>query len=172
MLAAASLLAAAGAASGAWAAETIDYRYDARGRLVKVERSGTVNNNLTTQYAYDKADNRLSRSTATPLSFSIADTSATEGAFIYFTVTRSGQTGLTCSVGYGTADGTATHPADYNGASSYLSFAPGETSKVLSIRTHADGITEGSETMRMLLSSPGCGATITRAEAIGTINDP
>jgi YD repeat-containing protein len=40
------------------AAETITYTYDARGRLVKVERAGTVNNNVVTEYTLDKADNR------------------------------------------------------------------------------------------------------------------
>jgi hypothetical protein len=45
------------------AAETIVYRYDARGRLVRVERSGTVNNNVATNYAFDKADNRTVKTT-------------------------------------------------------------------------------------------------------------
>jgi hypothetical protein len=40
------------------AAETITYSYDAKGRLVKVERSGSVNNNVKAEYAHDKADNR------------------------------------------------------------------------------------------------------------------
>jgi YD repeat-containing protein len=39
--------------------ETINYTYDARGRLVKVEHSGTVNNNVQANYSYDKADNRV-----------------------------------------------------------------------------------------------------------------
>jgi YD repeat-containing protein len=39
--------------------ETINYTYDARGRLVKVEHSGTVNNNVQASYSYDKADNRV-----------------------------------------------------------------------------------------------------------------
>jgi YD repeat-containing protein len=55
--------AAAVAASAAMAAETIVYRYDARGRLVKIERSGTVNNNVVTQYTFDKADNRTAKTT-------------------------------------------------------------------------------------------------------------
>ena len=47
------------AASGlATAAETITYTYDAKGRLVKVVRNGTVNNNVTVDYEHDKADNR------------------------------------------------------------------------------------------------------------------
>ncbi|QNO29780.1 hypothetical protein EEB18_003240 [Sphingopyxis sp. OPL5] len=40
------------------AAETIAYSYDAKGRLVKVVRTGTVNNNVTVEYTHDKADNR------------------------------------------------------------------------------------------------------------------
>lgn len=56
-----ALLAAAApawSASPAWAAETVTYTYDARGRLVKVVRTGTVNNNVTVEYTHDKADNR------------------------------------------------------------------------------------------------------------------
>ena len=57
---AASALAAAAVAS---ATETISYGYDARGRLVKVQHSGSVNNNVTTNYQYDKADNRILKNT-------------------------------------------------------------------------------------------------------------
>ena len=42
----------------AFAAETITYTYDAKGRLIKVVHTGTVNNNLTTDYTHDKANNR------------------------------------------------------------------------------------------------------------------
>lgn len=42
----------------ALATETITYTYDARGRLVKVERVGTVNNNEKTEYEHDRANNR------------------------------------------------------------------------------------------------------------------
>lgn len=44
----------------ALASETIAYGYDARGRLVRVAHSGSVNNGLLTTYALDKADNRAS----------------------------------------------------------------------------------------------------------------
>jgi hypothetical protein len=40
------------------AAETITYTYDAKGRLVKVVRTGTVNNNVIYDYVLDKANNR------------------------------------------------------------------------------------------------------------------
>jgi hypothetical protein len=42
----------------ALATETITYKYDAKGRLVKVIRTGTVNNNVTYDYVHDKANNR------------------------------------------------------------------------------------------------------------------
>jgi hypothetical protein len=61
-LAAASLAAAAAAVAN----ETITYTYDARGRLVKVERSGTVNNGVQAEYKYDKGDNRTNVNTVSP----------------------------------------------------------------------------------------------------------
>ena len=42
----------------ALATETITYIYDARGRLIKVVSTGSVNNNNQTCYRVDKADNR------------------------------------------------------------------------------------------------------------------
>jgi YD repeat-containing protein len=42
----------------AHASETISYAYDANGRLVRVNRTGTVNNGIATTYQHDKADNR------------------------------------------------------------------------------------------------------------------
>jgi YD repeat-containing protein len=59
-------IAAALCAAAAIASETIIYRYDARGRLVKVVRSGSVNNNVSAQYSYDKAGNRTSVNAASP----------------------------------------------------------------------------------------------------------
>ena len=47
-----------GVAGSSAATETITYTYDAKGRLVKVVRTGTVNNNVTVEYTHDKADNR------------------------------------------------------------------------------------------------------------------
>jgi YD repeat-containing protein len=57
------LAAAAIAASAAMAAERIVYRYDARGRLVKVERTDLATYNVVTQYGFDKADNRTVKTT-------------------------------------------------------------------------------------------------------------
>lgn len=42
----------------AHASETVSYTYDAKGRLVKIVHSGTVNSGVTVDYAHDTADNR------------------------------------------------------------------------------------------------------------------
>jgi YD repeat-containing protein len=57
----ASLVAAAAAGS-----ETINYTYDSRGRLLRVKHSGSVNNNVTANYQYDKADNRTNVNVTSP----------------------------------------------------------------------------------------------------------
>jgi len=53
-------------AAAAMASETISYSYDARGRLVQVKHGGSVNNNVTANYQFDKADNRTSVNVASP----------------------------------------------------------------------------------------------------------
>jgi hypothetical protein len=59
-------VAASAAAAAAMASETVTYTYDARGRLVKVVRSGTVNNNVSAEYKYDKGDNRTNVNVVSP----------------------------------------------------------------------------------------------------------
>ena len=44
--------------STASSTETVTYNYDARGRLIKVVHTGTVNNNNQVCYKLDKAGNR------------------------------------------------------------------------------------------------------------------
>lgn len=57
------LIAGAGlaAAAAALASETVTYSYDARGRLVRTDHAGSVNNGAVVKYVYDKADNRTLR---------------------------------------------------------------------------------------------------------------
>jgi len=43
--------------------ETISYTYDVRGRLVQVKHNGTIGNNITSNYQYDRADNRTLKNT-------------------------------------------------------------------------------------------------------------
>jgi YD repeat-containing protein len=62
----AATIAALTATAMASASETINYSYDARGRLIQVKHSGTVNNNVTANYTYDKANNRTNLNVASP----------------------------------------------------------------------------------------------------------
>lgn len=55
--------AAFAATASASLAEKIVYSYDARGRLIRVERTEGVNNGVVTQYGFDKADNRTVKTT-------------------------------------------------------------------------------------------------------------
>jgi YD repeat-containing protein len=59
-------LSALGVAATAYASETITYTYDARGRLIRVVHNGSVNNNVSANYSYDKADNRNSVNVVSP----------------------------------------------------------------------------------------------------------
>jgi YD repeat-containing protein len=61
-----ALLIAGLAAAAATASEVINYTYDARGRLVQVKHSGSVNNNVSANYTYDKADNRTNVNVVSP----------------------------------------------------------------------------------------------------------
>lgn len=54
-----TILLAAMASAFAGASETVNYSYDAKGRLVRVDHSGSVNNNVVTNYTFDKSDNRV-----------------------------------------------------------------------------------------------------------------
>jgi YD repeat-containing protein len=58
-----AMVIAAATAATAMAAETLTYVYDARGRLIRVEHEGTVNNGVVTSYTFDKADNRTAKTT-------------------------------------------------------------------------------------------------------------
>ena len=51
------------AATSGYANENIAYKYDAKGRLVKVERTTGANPTVTTTYSHDKADNRKNTTT-------------------------------------------------------------------------------------------------------------
>ena len=69
-----------------------------------------------------------------------------------------GASGVT--VQFTTADGSATAPADYTAVSQTVSFGAGETSKILAIPIVDDGLREGNETVRLLLTNPTGGAVL------------
>jgi hypothetical protein len=170
--------------AGASASETTSYTYDARGRLVKVGHSGTVNNGTSACYTYDKGDNRSNVNVSTSsdcsasigglgVSFTISSNGAvTEGANSVFTITKTGTATTSLSVNYATANSTAVAPGDYTAKSGTLTFSTSQTSLPVSVATVDDTTVESAETFSMSLSSPTGGATLgTLSTATATIND-
>lgn len=103
---------------------------------------------------------------------SAAAVSVTEGnsgsTNAVFTVKLSASTTSTVTVVYGTVDGTAKAGSDYTKVSGKLSFAPGETSKTISVPVIGDTLVEANETFTVSLSYPA-NAGLSNSSATGTI---
>ncbi|MFM7719506.1 MAG: SdrD B-like domain-containing protein [Actinomycetota bacterium] len=90
---------------------------------------------------------------------------------VQFTVTKTGQSALSSSVNFATADGTATTAnSDYVATSGTLNFNASLTTdtQTISVTINADGTIEPNETFTVTLSG-ATNATITTASATGTI---
>jgi hypothetical protein len=72
-----------------------------------------------------------------------------------FTVTLSNPSSQPTTVNYATADGTATAGSDYTAASGTLTFAPGETTKTLTVNVVGDRTYEPDETLTLTLTAGG-----------------
>jgi hypothetical protein len=106
-------------------------------------------------------------------SISISDVSKAEGrngsTLFKFTVTLSAPSATPVTVNYSTANGTATALDDYTAASGTLTFAPGETTKTITIKVKGDRKREGAETFFVNLFGVSSNATIFDAQGLGTI---
>lgn len=90
----------------------------------------------------------------------------TEGEDATFTVTLAAASGRTVTVAWATSDGEAKATSDYSAASGTLTFAPGETTKELAVKTAKDGSSnEPDEDFTVTLSGP---TNATLATAVGT----
>jgi len=87
-----------------------------------------------------------------------------------FTVSLSASYGKTVSVDFATPGGSATSGSDYQAATGTLIFAPGETSKTVTVLVNGDRLAEPNESFSVNLSSP-TNATIADGQGIGTILD-
>jgi hypothetical protein len=107
-------------------------------------------------------------------SVNIGDATATEGdtgtTAVTFGVSLSVAYDVPVTVNYVTSDGTATAGGDYQAVSASLTFAPGETSKTITVRVIGDRLPEANETFAVNLSG-GANATVANGQAIGTIVD-
>lgn len=85
-----------------------------------------------------------------------------------FTVTLSPASTGTVTVHYTTANGTATVPSDYTTTNGTLTFAPGQTSKTVTVNVVGNTVVEPNETFFVNLRAPS-GATIADGQGLGTI---
>jgi hypothetical protein len=133
---------------------------------VKSVISGTVGNTS------DTGTGTITDDDPTP-SISISDVSLTEGNSnskqFTFTVSLSNASSQSVSVNYATANGTATTAnSDYTSATGTVTFAPGETTKTLSVNVTGDTAQEPDETFFVNLSN-ATNATISDSQGTGTI---
>ncbi|HWT94591.1 MAG TPA: Calx-beta domain-containing protein, partial [Solirubrobacteraceae bacterium] len=84
--------------------------------------------------------------------------------------TLSRAAGTAVKVGWSTESGTAVAPGDFAAATGAVTFAPGETSKAVTVALHDDPVFEEAETVGLRIGSPD-GATIGTAAASAEIAD-
>ncbi|MFW5765807.1 MAG: glycoside hydrolase family 9 protein [Coleofasciculus sp.] len=105
---------------------------------------------------------------------SVDDVTVTEGdtgtVAAEFVVNLSEASDQEVTVEYGTDNDTATAGSDYTAQSGTLTFAAGETSKIISVPVLGDTTVESDETFKLNLSSPS-NATIADAQGVGTISN-
>jgi hypothetical protein len=87
-----------------------------------------------------------------------------------FTVSLDSLSESPVTVNYASADGTAVAGRNYVAASGTLTFAPGQTSQTVLVRTLDDGVVDPAEVFTVNLSNP-VGATIADSQGVGTIAD-
>ena len=87
------------------------------------------------------------------------------------TVTLAPTSSQTVTVGYATANGTATAGSDYVSAFGTLSFAAGETTKTVSVTINGDTAVEPNEAFFLNLLNATGGVAIADAQGVGTITN-
>jgi hypothetical protein len=96
-----------------------------------------------------------------PVTYSIDDVTVVEGdtgtTDAVFTVTLSGPSAQTVTVGYETLDGTATAGVDYEAAIGSVIFTPGSTKGTITVQVNGDTGTEPEEYFRISLTPSGGG---------------
>jgi hypothetical protein len=105
---------------------------------------------------------------------SIANISLSEGnsgtTTFAFTVNLSSAASQAVSVNYATANGTAVAGEDYTAASGILTFAAGETSKLIAVSVNGDAVIEPDEAFTVNLSN-AVNASISAGAGTGTIQN-
>lgn len=154
--------------------------FDSLGNTSELDFTGLAINS-TLQFAPQWSSNKLTLKVVEKVNAALAiaptNASQTEGksgnkAFS-FTVTRTENTLATDSVNWAVT-GIGINPAnanDFGGTlpSGIVTFAPGQTTQLISVNVTGDMTQEANEQFRVTLSNPTNGAILTNPRAIGTI---
>jgi hypothetical protein len=148
---------------------------DGNNEIYVMNANGTGQTRLTNNIADDTAPSWAFPLPANPPSLNISDATVQEGTGgttnLNFTISLSAPSSGNVAVFYKTDNASATAPADYNAvAGGSVTFAPGETSKVISIAVQGDSSDEDDETLQVSLLYPA-GAVLGDSSGIGTIRD-
>jgi probable HAF family extracellular repeat protein len=105
---------------------------------------------------------------------SIGDVSKAEGkkgqtTLFTFTVTLSAAYDQAVTMSFRTVDGTANSASDYTAKNGTLTFAPGETTKTITIEVKGDNTKEANETFFVDLFGNSSNSLFTKSRGIGTI---
>jgi aryl-phospho-beta-D-glucosidase BglC (GH1 family) len=103
-----------------------------------------------------------------PLMSAMPAASGTSTVLATFTVILSAPAAQPVSVGYTTADGTASQGTDYVAASGTVTFAPGQTQQTITVPILADPTNTTDEAFSVVLQDP-VNVTIAGARGTGTI---
>ncbi len=138
--------------------------------MYSVDRGAGADGTLFTRvYALSSAF-QVAPDTLGPGGLYVADAMAVEGYTAAFVVTMDGALPDAATVDYETSDGTAIAGSDYTAVSGTLTFAPGETSKTVTVTIPDDDIHEDVEEFRLTLSNPSSNARVLDAIATGRID--
>jgi hypothetical protein len=109
-----------------------------------------------------------------PPTLAVGDASVTEATgtavSLVFPVTLSAASGRRVTGSYSTANGSATAPGDFAGATGTLTFPAGTTSRTVAVRVKGDALAEGDETLELRLSAP-VNAVLGDGVGVGTVVD-
>jgi hypothetical protein len=96
---------------------------------------------------------------------------ANGSTLVNFTVSLSRSSSVAVSIDFATTDGTALAGSDYMANAGTLVFAPGETSKTVTVTVLGDALTENAENFIINLTNAQGGARIPDKQGTGTITD-
>jgi hypothetical protein len=101
------------------------------------------------------------------VSFNRKDRTVKENAgVVNLSVTRTGNTASAATVDYARTSGTATPDKDFTLTPGTLDFAPGQTTKKISVTIRNDGKREAAESIVVSLRNPGVGTVVTSPSAM------